>query len=305
MVAAGCATAGPAPIRAPEAPLGEGGGRFRVLAPPPGAGPGPWPVVYFLHDFFGGDEVLWRRGVAQRLAAAMAAGTLPPFLLVAPEGGQGFWADSHDGRRRYEEWLANGLPRQVGARWPVRPGPAGRGLAGISMGGFGALRVALRHPRQVGAAAALSGLVPPLDYDVVTGGAGRHPLLRLALRRTFGGDGRAPAVRRNDLYRLLPGLYGIPPAQRPRLLVRAGTEDRYILDEAAYLFATVARDNGVAVELVLEPGSHDWRYWRRTAEEVVAWTVQALEARCATWKDNGDPPCRPARPAAVPVRSAA
>jgi putative tributyrin esterase len=296
--AVGCGGAGPTPILAPDAPIGNDGGRFRVLEPPPQAGPGPWPVVYFLHDFFGGDDVLWQHGVADRLTAAMAAGTLPPFLLVAPQGDQGFWADSHDGRRRYEEWLAEGLPRQVAARWPVRPGPAGRALAGISMGGYGALKLALRRPQEVGAAAALSGLVPPLDYDVVGGGSRRHVLLHLALRRTFGRDGRSPAVRRNDLYRLLPGLYDVPPARRPRLLVRAGTDDRYILDEASYLFATVARDNGVEVDLVLEPGTHDWRYWGRTTEEVLAWTVRALETRCVEWEEAGDVPCHPSETAA-------
>jgi hypothetical protein len=74
----------------------------------------------------------------------------------------------------------------------------------------------------------------------------------------------------------------VPRAERPRLLVRSGTEDKYRFDEASYLFATVARDNGVEVELVLEPGGHDWDYWSRTTGEVVAWAVRALEARAAT-----------------------
>jgi hypothetical protein len=73
----------------------------------------------------------------------------------------------------------------------------------------------------------------------------------------------------------------VAPAERPRLLVRAGTEDRYRFDEASYLFALVAHDNGVAVELVLEPGGHDWEYWSRTAGETVAWALRALDGRAA------------------------
>ena len=292
-LAGGCAAGGPPAHLAPEAPLGDAGGRFRVLEPPPEAGPGPFPVVYFLHDFWGDDAVLWQEGVAERLARRMATGDLPPFLLVAPEGAQGFWADSKDGRHRYEEWLSEGLPRQVAARWPVRPGPAGRAVVGVSMGGFGALRLALRRPQDVGAAAALSGLVPPLDWQVVRHS---HPLLRFALRRTYGD---APGgLRRDDLSHLLPRLYPIPAERRPRLLVRAGEEDRYILDEASYLFAMVARDNGVDVELVLEPGRHDWSYWRRSAEDVVAWAVQALDERCTGWAAADDAPCRTAVAAA-------
>lgn len=238
--------------------------------------------------------MLWEEGVAGRLAQRMASGDLPPFLLVAPAGAQGFWADSSDGRKRYEEWLSEGLPRQVAATWPVRPGPAGRAVVGVSMGGFGAIRLALRRPQDVGAAAALSGLVPPLDWQVVRHS---HPLLRFALRRTYG-DGRGE-LRRDDLYHLLPRLYPIPAQRRPRLLVRAGNEDRYILDEASYLFAMVARDNGVDVELVLEPGRHDWSYWRRSSEEVIAWAVRALDERCTGWARHEDQPCRPALAAAA------
>ena len=259
---------GPLPVAA--------GGSYRVLEPPPGAGPGPFPVVYFLHDFWGGDGILWRHGVAQRLAAAVAAGELPPFLLVAPEGGRAFWADSHDGARRYESWLLDELPRRIAERYPVRPGPAGRAVVGISMGGHGAIRLALRRPHEVGAAAALSGLVPPLDWGLVED---TNPLLRLMLKRAFGPSRQDNSLRRNDLYRMMPALYAIPAERRPRLLVRAGTEDKYRFDEASYLFAMVARDNGVAVELVLEPGGHDWEYWSRSTGEVVAWALRALEER--------------------------
>ena len=249
-----------------------------MLEPPRGTGSGPFPVVYFLHDFWGDGGILWRHGVAARLEAAMAAGELPPFLLVAPDGARAFWADSHDGERRYESWLLDALPRLVAERWPVRPGPSGRAVVGISMGGHGALRMALRRPREVGAAAALSGLVPPLDWDLVED---TNPLVRFTLRRTFGPSREENSLRRNDLYRLMPELYALPPEQRPRLLVRAGTEDRYRFDEASYLFALVARDNGVAVDLVLEPGGHDWDYWARTADDVVAWALRALEERAA------------------------
>ena len=165
------------------------------------------------------------------------------------------------------------------------------------MGGFGAIRLALRRPQDVGAAAALSGLVPPLDWQMMEDA---NPFLRLTMRRTFGGDAGAGTLRRDDLYHLLPRLYPIPRDRRPRLLVQAGTEDRYILDEASFLFAMVARDNGVDVELVLEPGTHDWRYWREAAEDVVVWAVHALEQRCGSWAALRDAPCEAGRLAAGP-----
>src|SRR5687768_10418041 len=109
LLLAACDSTAPEPIRV-SAPLGAGGGEFRVLAPPPSAGAGPFPVVYFLHDLWGSDAILWRQGVAQRVAARVARGEVPPFVLVAPEGDRGFWADSWDGRRRYERWVTAELP---------------------------------------------------------------------------------------------------------------------------------------------------------------------------------------------------
>jgi enterochelin esterase-like enzyme len=267
-----------------------GGGSYRVLEPPAGVADGPLPVVYFLHDIFGGDAVLWRHGVAPRLVARMASGDLPPFLLVAPAGDRGFWSDYHDGSRRYETWLAEELPREIAARYPVLPGPAGRGLAGISMGGYGAFKQALRHPDQVGAAASLSGMVPPLEWKTLEEA---NLVARRLLAKVFGGERTDNSLREGDLYRMLPRLYELPRAQRPRLLLRVGNEDGYRLDEAADLFQLVAADHGVQVELVLEPGRHGWSYWSRTVEETIAWTVHALHQRA---RQDGI-----AAPAGVPV----
>ena len=75
------------------------------------------------------------------------------------------------------------------------------------------------------------------------------------------------------------------PAQRPRLLLLAGTDDKYRLDGAAQIFATRARENGLEPEVRLAGGGHDWGYWRAAAEEGIAWAVRALQDEAA--KGNG------------------
>ena len=177
-----CASGAPPAIHVP-APVSLAGGAFRVLLPPASAGSGPFPVIYFLHDLWGSDAGLWRHGVAQRLAARMASGEAPPFLLVAPEGHRGFWADSWDGRRRYEQWVMAELPEQVAARWPVRRGPRSRAYVGISMGGAGAVRMGLRHPRETAAVVSISGLLVPLDSAFVRDA---KLFMRPTIKRVFG-----------------------------------------------------------------------------------------------------------------------
>jgi len=71
-----CATGVPPAVRV-AAPLGQAGGEFRVLLPPPNAGAGPFPVIYFLHDLWGSDAVLWKHGIAPRLAVRLRKANEP------------------------------------------------------------------------------------------------------------------------------------------------------------------------------------------------------------------------------------
>jgi S-formylglutathione hydrolase FrmB len=271
--AAACASLPPA-VRV-AAPLGPAGGQFRVLLPPPNAGAGPFPVIYFLHDLWGSDAVLWKHGIAPRLASRMRSGEAPPVLVVAPAGDRGFWADSWDGRRRYEQWLTTELPAQVAARWPVRSGPRSRAYVGISMGGAGAVRMGLRNPRETAAIVSISGLLVPLDAAFVRDA---RLLVRPALSRVFGPPAHPDddTLRRGDPYRLLGAMPTADLAAAPPLLLVAGTGDKYRLDEASALFAKHAREKGLTVELRLDAGGHDWRYWRSVAEEGILWAAGRL-----------------------------
>ena len=86
-----------------------------------------YPVLYFLHDGYGDGRTLARRGVAEQALALMADGRLPEFLIVAP-GAPGTWfSDSHDGKRLYEQFLTDDLPRGIAERYPR---PAGQGSRG-------------------------------------------------------------------------------------------------------------------------------------------------------------------------------
>jgi S-formylglutathione hydrolase FrmB len=69
---------------------------------------------------------------------------LGDLLIVTPDGGSSFY--SRDGHRRYENFFFREFLPQIEKRYPVQAGRATRGIAGISMGGYGALHLAFRHP---------------------------------------------------------------------------------------------------------------------------------------------------------------
>ncbi|MFN7959928.1 MAG: alpha/beta hydrolase-fold protein [Thermoanaerobaculia bacterium] len=256
----------------PKAPLGGARGSYRVLLPPGYPQGGPYPVLYFLHDFFGDSGILWRQGSAEELTRRMASGAMPPLVLVAPDGGKSFWADFYSGRRRYETWLTESLRQEIEGRYRVRTDRRGRALAGISMGGYAALRTALKRPELYAQADSLSGALVPFDWSFITDTP--WPL-RLNLKRIFGRSPETNNLPANDLVTLLAREWPAGTA-RPRFELRCGTEDKYRLDEAARRFSEVAKKAGFDVELVLEPGTHSWSYWRRSVVEVVARQARAF-----------------------------
>lgn len=114
---------------------------------PPGYEQGTqrYPVVYYLHGA-GGNESGGPRTFAPQLLAAHLAGTLPPFIVVFPNGGQSTWyADSYDGKLPVETMIIRELIPYVDATYRTRADRAGRAITGMSMGGFGAIVLGMKH----------------------------------------------------------------------------------------------------------------------------------------------------------------
>jgi S-formylglutathione hydrolase FrmB len=248
-----------------------------ALATPPSyaAEPGRrYPVLYFLHDGQGDEAVLFRQGVIDALEAAMRDGRLPEMIVVCPRGPGTWWIDSQDGSRRMAAFLSDDLVPFVDRTWRTRASRGGRLVAGISMGGYGALRWALARPELFTAAGGLSPAIQQLCAPSV---AALPFFLRPALQAAFGTDPVENALRKNDLYQMLlddPGL----AARAPFLLVRCGTEDKYRLGEIVGFFDRFASAVGLAHEVRLETGVHDWPYWRRVFPDFAA----SLAARLAS-----------------------
>ena len=137
--------------------------RVRVLMPErdDAAGGDPLPVLFLLHG--GGadsDQSNWtERGAAEALTEGL------PLVVVMPDGGKGGWysdwlrPDSAEGPQRWEQYHVGELLPFVRSHFATRPDRAGTAIAGLSMGGFGAVHYAARHPDLFGFAAAFSGAV--------------------------------------------------------------------------------------------------------------------------------------------------
>ena len=231
-----------------------------------------YPVLYFLHDAYGNAGTLARRGVAAELRARMADGRLPEFLIVAPDGSGSWFSDFHDGSRRYEELLASDLPRRIEARYRVLPGARSRGVTGISMGGYGAFKLALKHPSLFGSVSSLSGALIPIEWEDLP----RYPfIVRWTLKRVFGRSRADNSLTENDIWEILRrASYRSSPFSAH---LRAGTEDLYGLDGVAAQFGSFLNQHGIAATVVLEPGRHEWSYWRHAMISIAEWHGRQFE----------------------------
>jgi len=149
----------------------KGKGEYSIFLPPSyGKGTLSYPVVYFLHGLFN-DHTSWtvsRHGnIPQLVEDLMREKKIPEMILVHPNGGRSFYTNYRDSSLSVEDFVVKELREHVEATYRVKKSRNGRAIAGTSMGGYGALKIAFKHPDLYGAVAAHSPIVllskNPLD----------------------------------------------------------------------------------------------------------------------------------------------
>jgi len=115
------------------------------------------PVLWLLHGSdMDADQWFRTAHIERYMDHLLAARAIHPFVIVMPSGARG--EASYDGAS--ERFIATELPRWLGSTYGLHPARARSALAGMSLGGYGTVALAVRHPRQYGFGAALSGWYP-------------------------------------------------------------------------------------------------------------------------------------------------
>jgi enterochelin esterase-like enzyme len=223
------------------------------------AGTGQLPVLYLLHGY-GGDENDWANAgdIVRTADSLIAGGFVPPCLIVMPDGGNLWWSDGVE--RMETAFFADLIPR-IERTWRADPRREARFVAGLSMGGYGALRFALLHPERFGAAALLSAAI----YDPL-------PPPASGARRSgvFGGGTFDEALWKSRNWPALMDGYVAKRKPVP-LYVLAGDDDDFRLEREATRLYQRLRDAGQPAELRIVDGGHHWDIWRRGIAEALPW----------------------------------
>src|ERR1700675_3552894 len=138
-----------------------------------------YPILYLLHGLGDNEEFLVHSGGMNLVEDLWEQHQLGEMLIVTPAGGVSFYINSHDGKRRYEDFFLQEFMPGVEKRYRAQAGRGSRGIAGISMGGYGALHIAFRHPQLFAAVAAHSAAIierPPVMQSGASRSLGRLQL---------------------------------------------------------------------------------------------------------------------------------
>jgi len=220
-----------------------------------------YPVVYLLHGFTD-DESAWIQLGEVNLAAdrAIAGRSLPPMIIVMPDGGVTWYVNDHRDEIRFEDMFVREFIPHIDAAFRTRPSGEFRGVSGLSMGGWGTLMFAFRHPDLFSSCAAFSAAI----FTDEGFAAMEPPLYENMMAPVFGPglSGKArltPHFRKYnplDLARTLPA----DSLKKARYYIDCGDDDFLINGNMA--LHSLLLERGIPHEFRVRNGGHTWAYWR-------------------------------------------
>ena len=216
-------------------------------------------VLYLLHGYSDDQSIWMRRTSVERYAAAHN------LAVIMPAVNHSFYCNEVHGER-YWDYVSGELPAAMHQFLRLSDRPEDTFVAGLSMGGYGSMRLALTFPERFGAAASFSGAVDinrVLFRHVVDGTA----------ERIFG---KVKELKDTEVDLMYLMKKNAGAARKPRLYVSCGTGD--FLYESHQQFVPALQENGWDVTRYDEPDTtHEWGFWDREIRKFIALIYEEKE----------------------------
>jgi S-formylglutathione hydrolase FrmB len=246
---------------------------YNVVLPPhydaPQSRATRYPVLYLLHGLAGssGDWVSTRANLAAHAAQYR-------FIIVTPEGHDGWYTDSATvPTDKFETYFLEELIPDVERRFRAIPARDARAIAGLSMGGYGALKFGVKHPQTFALAASMSGAFDAASWDHTD--PALLAFVKPSIARTYGALD-SPTRAANDLYKLINALTPERITTLPYIYLDCGTED--FLIESNRTMSALLLKRKIPHEFRQLPGTHSWPYWDAQVQEILKLATRRLRA---------------------------
>jgi S-formylglutathione hydrolase FrmB len=244
--------------------------RYCVMLPPDydsataGRTPRRYPVLYFLHGLGNNEQTLFKGGGWDEVQELRRRGEIVDFLMVAPEGKSSFYINSADGRTRYSDFFIRELIPYIETHYSIRRERSARGITGVSMGGYGALRFAFAYLDLFSSVSAQSAALISENPQQIENSHSETPvggMLGGTIGAVFGNPVDVAHWNRNSPFVLAKQNRARIRATGLSIYFNCGREDEFGFERGAAELDRELAAEGISHEFHLYPGNHSAEYF--------------------------------------------
>lgn len=220
-----------------------------------------YPVVYLLHGYTDDNTGWLQFGEINRYAdKAIAEGIIPPMIIVMPNGDSSWYINSYDGKENYEDFFIKEFMPAIEKTYRIKAAKKYRGVAGLSMGGYGTLIYSLKYPELFAAAAPLSAAV--FDDSALYNMPDQN--WKNTFAQLYGsnlkGNARLNKAWYDNSILKIVETTSADDLSNVRYWIDCGDDD--FLTKGNCLLHIALTEKKVPHEYRVRDGAHNWTYWR-------------------------------------------
>jgi len=236
--------------------------------------PRHYPVLYFLHGLGDNEQTLFNSGGWTLFDDLRRQHKMGEFLIAAPEGRRSFYINSADGSVRYSDFFLQEFIPHIEGKYSIMKNRAGRAISGISMGGYGALRMAFAHPEPFSAVSAQSAaLITESPQQLDAAGNTGAPLAGV-LAPVFGKPINVPHWNENSPFALVKR--NAASVRKLKIYFNCGQDDNYGFEKGAAALDAELKKENIPHEYHSYPGDHSFQYFISHFGEVMEFHSKAF-----------------------------
>lgn len=214
-----------------------------------------FPVIYLLHGLTGNFENWAQKTELEKYASGYS------FIIVMPDGANGWYTDSAtEPDDKYESFLIKELIPEIESKFRAKSTRENRAVAGLSMGGYGAMKFGLKYPANFALVGSFSGALGITDIT----DKNSQPWISASVMKVYG-EAESKTRTENDIFKIVRTMPAESVKNLPFIYLDCGTEDFLIANNRDFVLALAEKK--IPHEYRELPGGHDWKFWNSQAAE--------------------------------------
>ena len=232
-----------------------------------------YPVLYYLHGLGDNEQSLLNFGGWDVVSELRSQGKVGDFIILAPSAGHTFYINSENGKMRYEDFFMKEFVPQMEKKYRAEGTRATRGITGVSMGGYGALRLGFKYPDQFAAVSAqMPALFTDLPNNISSDAPGSPGSL---LGDVFGSPFNRDYFTRNNVF-YFARADSPSSLKRMSIYFNVGNNDDYGFEQGAQQLDRILKDRSIPHQFHIYPGRHSADFVVRYFAEVIEFQWSAI-----------------------------